>query len=83
MWWVSNSSEQNGAYKIELARKKEILVELKEQKMIKPTIEPCEIIILISYAWAHSFTHPLSNKKDNADRGWFPLNRELLLNKTL
>ena len=66
-----------------LSCKKELLVELKEGKMMKPTIEPYEIIILINYAWAHSFARPLSNKKAIADRGWFPLNRALLLNKTL
>ena len=83
LWQVGDSSEQNGAYKMALSRKKELLVELKEQKMMKPTIESYKIIILINYAWDHSFARPLSNKKAIADRGWFPLNRALLTNKTL
>ena len=60
-----------------------MLVELKEQKMMKPTIEPYKIIILINYAWYHSFARPPSNKKAIVNRGWFPLNHELLLNKML
>ena len=65
-----------------LARLKK-LVELKEQKMMKPTIETYKIIILITYTWAHFFALPLINKKTTVNRGWFTLNRELVLNKIL
>jgi len=46
-------------------------------------IYPYEIVILVNYAWSQSFARPTSNKHDIAERGWFLLNRALLLNDTL
>ena len=83
LWQVGDSSEQNGAYKIALAKAKEDLIERKQTKMMSPTIEPFEIVPLVNTAWAHSFARPLSNKKAIAERGWYPLNRNLLLDTTL
>ena len=53
-------------------------------KKSKPTIEPYAIIVLVNQAWAQSFARSRTNtKKAIADRGWYPLNQNLLLNMTL
>ena len=78
LWQVGDSSKQNGAYKISLAKMKAELLQNKQTKMMKPTIEGYEIIILVIYACAHSFAFHDSNKKAIADCGWYPLNRRLL-----
>ena len=83
LWQVGDSSEQNGAYKIALARAKEDLIQKKTEKMMKLTIEPYEIIPLVNTAWAKLFARAVSNKKAIADCGWYPLNHDLLLNTTL
>jgi len=46
-------------------------------------IEPYKIIPLLNTAWGKSFGRPVSNRKAIADRGWNPLNRNILLNSTL
>ena len=43
MWQVSDLSEQNGVYKIALARTKGELIGKKQRMMVTPTIEPYEI----------------------------------------
>ena len=83
LWQVGDSSEQNGSYKIELARAKNELIKKKSKKQMKLTIEPYEIIPLINSAWSKSFARPLSNRKAIAARGWNPLNRNILLDETL
>ena len=62
LWQVGDSSEQNGSYKIALAKAKEELIKIKKRKHMKPTILPYEIIPLINTAWAQSFARPSSNK---------------------
>ena len=52
---------------------------------MKPTIEAYEIIPLVNYAWANSFSRNQTNRAAIAIavRGWGPLNRNLMLDKTL
>ena len=59
------------------------LIKRKETMMMPLTIEPHEIILIINYAWKKSFAPCTSNKKAIAERGWFPLNRALLLDSGL
>ena len=51
--------------------------------MPRLTIEVQEIMILVNYAWEESFARAETNKTAIAERGWFPLNRCLLLDKQL
>ena len=51
--------------------------------MPRLTIEVQEIIILVNYAWEQSFARIDSNRTAIVERGWFPLNRNLLLDKQL
>ena len=69
MWQVGDSSEQNGAYKIALARAKEELIGKKQRMMVTPTIEPYEITPLINIAWAQSFARVATNKRAICERG--------------
>jgi len=79
---VGDSSQQNSAYMVSGEFKKE-LIKKKEQTMMRLTIKPYKIITIINYAWSRSFARPVSNKKTIAERGWYPLNRALLLNAGL
>ena len=84
MWQVGDSAEQNGSYKMALSRIKKTLVEWKQRKMLaRLTIEVLEIMILINYAWDESFARVETNKTAIAERGWFPLNRKLLIDTQL
>ena len=51
--------------------------------MMVPTIQPYGIIIIVNCVWSESFGRPTTNQKAIANRGWFPLNRALLLNNTI
>ena len=42
-----------------------------------------DIIPLINKAWNDSFARILKNKNAIAERGWYPLNRNILLNEEL
>ena len=79
LWQVGNSREQNGSYKIALAKGKKELMEKKEAHLLRPTVEPYEIMILVNYAWERSFARVDKNKNAICDRGWFPYNRALLM----
>ena len=59
---------------------KKLLIALKT-KLIMPrlTIEVTEIMILVNYAWSVSFAKVPSNKTAIAERGWNPLNRNIIL----
>ena len=83
LWQVGDSSEQNGSYNMALSKAKQYLIDLKQKKMMIPTIQPYEIIILVNRVWSKSFGRPTTNRTAIANRGWFPLNRALLLNKTI
>ena len=83
LWQVGDSAQQNGAFNMALAFYKTMLIAKKEKLMMQLTIQPHEIIVMVNYAWAHSFARCSSNKKAIAERGWYPLNRVLLLNRGL
>ena len=77
------SSKQNGMHKMALAKGKEELIIYKLIKIIKLTIDPYEIMVLINQAWVQSLPRSRTNKIIIANRGWYPLNRNLLLNMTI
>ena len=47
--------------------------------MPRLTIKVTKIMILVNYAWSVSFALAKSNKKAIAERGWSPLNRNIIL----
>jgi hypothetical protein len=78
-WQVGDSAEQNGCFKMALTKAKRNLVEKKESWGLEGTIEKTDIMGLVTYAWEHSFSRKESNKKAVAERGWGPLNYNILL----
>jgi hypothetical protein len=83
LWQVGDSTEQNGNFKMTLNRKKEHLLNTRINLMTELDLVPTDIIPLVNYAWDRSFARVQSNQKAINDRGWFPLNRNLLLNPVL
>ena len=80
LWQVGDSAEQNGTYKGGLTTmKKKIIAHKTKLMMPRLTIEVTEIMILVNYAWSVSFAKIPSNKKAIAERGWNPLNRNIVL----
>ena len=47
------------------------------------TIEVTEIMILVNYVWSVSFAKIPSNKKAMVERGWNPLNRNIVLDTAI
>ena len=47
------------------------------------TLCPTDIVPLVNIAWEKSFTRSDINKKAIVERGWIPLNRNLLLYKEI
>ena len=80
LWQVADSKEQNGSYKIALARAKKDAMEKKLTLFIDPpTLNATDIIPLVNNAWQASFARVDTNKKAIAERGWNPCNQNLLL----
>ncbi len=48
--------------------------------MDHPNIQPTDIIPYVNYAWEQSFARVETNRRAIADRGWGPLNYNLLIN---
>jgi len=84
LWQVADSKEQNGSYKISLAKSKKDFLEKKLSKFIDPpSLSSTDIIPLVNVAWSASFARISKNKKAIAERGWGPCNRNLLLYKEI
>ena len=84
VWQVGDSPEQNGSFNMaSVVRKREIVNEQDKYMCDRPTISAHDIIGIINYAWSKSFARVDSNKKAIAERGWFPYNRNLMLDPSI
>ena len=80
IWQVGDSVEQNGRYKIQSTVIKQMLLRKRICEMVSELeILPTDIIIIVNAAWNKSFADTKGNKEAIVQRGWFPLNRNLLL----
>ena len=80
IWQIGDSVEQNGRYKITSSVIKQRLLRRRICEMVSEVeILPTDIIIIINAAWNKSFADKKGNKEAIVQRGWFPLNRNLLL----
>ena len=79
-WQVGDSSEQNGTFKMLLADEK--------RRLFDERLDSCQqdlhllrtdIIPLVNKTWRPDFGNVENNRKAIAERGWFPFNRNLLL----
>jgi hypothetical protein len=82
-WQVGDSPQQNGHFKQLLGKAKKDLVTFKIRHNMPVAINSEDIIPLLNKAWVSSFANKASNQKAIALRGWFPLNRNLLLHKEI
>ena len=57
---------------------KEMLLAMKEEKIIQLTIDPLEMIVLVNYAWELLFVCCIKNKNTIMDRGLYTPNCVLL-----
>ena len=78
LWQVGDSSQQNGAYKMALTVEKQKLLEQKAKLQLDTRIERHDVVGLVHRAWEKSFAKKESNKRAIAERGWNPLNYNLL-----
>ena len=46
-------------------------------------LQDTDLIPMINYAWNHSFARKTKNQKAISERGWNPLNRNLLMDRDL
>jgi hypothetical protein len=72
-WQVGDSMEQNGCFKMALAKVKRDIDDKKENSGLVGTIEKTDIVGLVGCAWNQSFAWVASNQKAVAQRGWGPL----------
>ena len=84
LWQVGDSKEQNRSFNIAMTKAKQELLEYKTRYTFEnPTLQPTDIIPLINKAWKQSFARVEKNRNAIADRGWNPLNRNLLLDPSI
>jgi len=84
LWQVGDSKEQNGSFNIAFAKAKQDLLHYKIKKMTEDSsLRSTDLMPLINFVWANSFARVEQNKKAIVDRGWNPLNYNLLTNSEL
>jgi len=74
IWQVNDASSLNGKFKIELTKAKRNYIKHRDV----PKFEPTDIVPLINAAFSRSFGNADAAKKAIQERGWNPLNYNLL-----
>ena len=63
-WQIGDSSQQNGRFKMYSSKKKKEIVSYKTvNKAGKADVLPEDIVSIVNYAWQHSFSDKIGNKK--------------------
>ena len=84
IWQVGDSYQQNGRFKIILNTLKKKLMEYRLDNFTSELeLQPTDIMPMINEAWKASFADVEGNLAAIAERGWFPLTRNLLLHPRL
>ncbi len=78
IWQVGDASEQNGNFKSEWSKGKEELIKKKIHLEMARKIEPEDVMPLLNRTFHPGFNNKPANLKAVADRGWYPLNSNLL-----
>ena len=78
LWQVGDSKEQNGSFNIAFTRAKRDLVAKRESLGLRGELEDTDLMPLINSAWANSFARVSKNKNAIVERGWTPLNRNIM-----
>ena len=83
LWQIADSSEQNGTFNIGSAKAKRKIVQENQTHSVPPYIYPHDIIRIVKPAWKDSFANTSNNRKAISERGWYPYNRNLMMNPGL
>lgn len=78
LWQVGDASQQNGKFKTEWYREKNILLKWKIEHNLPRSIVATDIVPLLNRIFSVSYGTVASNKHAVCERGWFPPNRMLL-----
>ena len=79
-WQVGDSKEQNGSFNIAITQAKQDLLETKDTLgLYDEGIVDTDLMPIINSAWKRSFGRVDKNRNAICDRGWYPLNKALLL----
>ena len=79
-WQVGDSKEQNGSFNIAITQAKQDLLETKDTLgLYDEGIVDTDLMPIINSAWKRSFGRVDKNRNAISDRGWYPLNKALLL----
>ena len=83
-WQVGDSSEQNGVFKMDIAKEKRNLfndrLDCFQQKL---HLMKTDILPLVTKSWKKAFANILNNLKAIRARGWDPYNMVLLLDPSI
>ena len=84
LWQVGDSPQQNGRYKVGLSEAKKMFIEKRIQNFCSEMeLLSTDIIPMINFAWSLSFADKHGNKQAISQRGFYPLNKNLLLRTDL
>ena len=84
LWQVGDSKEQNGSFNIAMYKVKKEMLEMKDELgMHDDGLLDTNLMPLINTAWQQSFARRVKNLNALADRGWNPLNKNLLRHEDL
>ena len=76
---MGDSEEQNGSWKIHIAKRKKELVMYKVRIGIPIVLNQNNIVSIVNIVWSKSFGQVRTNRKAIAICGWGPLNQALLV----
>ena len=80
LWQAGDSKEQNGSFNIAMTKARQDLSDFKMRRMTEDVrLKTTDRIPLINKAWKGSFARKAKKQQVIADRGWCPLNYNLLL----
>ena len=84
LWQVGDSKGQNGSFNIAMTKAKQHPLEYKSIHTFEnPSLQATVMVPLINKAWKKSFARVPKNRNAIANRGWNPLNRNLLLDPSI
>ena len=79
LWQVGDLKEQNDSFNIALTKAKQDLLDFKLKKMTEDQyLKPTDLMPLINKEWNASFARKNKNPQAVADKGWNPLNYNIL-----
>lgn len=78
LWQLGDQSEQNGMYKMDLTREKQLLMQVKARLEISQYLARSDILPILHRVLPTSFGDIASNVRALIRLGWFDMNRALM-----